>query len=276
MLHVRQAHEELARRRLVERDLVRNDSAFTVSGWCVVCQKQVDLYVDFISGYPVDGRLSPNWREKLRCPRCGLNNRMRAAVHIFEQEFLPSFSSSIYITEQITPLFRVLRQRYCRLLGSEYLNGRVPFGGNDRNGVRNENVTNLTFASEAFDFALSFDVFEHVPEYWKGFAECFRCLRPGGRFLFSVPFSTKRDTVARARRVDEDKVVHLLPPEYHGDPLSQTGCLCFYNFGWDILNSLEQAGFRAGSAVIYWSREFCYLGHGEQLMFLAQKPSSND
>ena len=158
---------------------------------------------------------------------------MRAAIHVFDKECKTPRESRIYITEQSTPLFRTIRAGYPNSIGSEYLGGTLPFGQLDKSGLRNESIAQLTFPSNAFDQILSFDGFEHVPEYTKGFAECFRCLRPGGNLLFSIPFTTEANTVIRARMNADGTILNLLPPEYHGDPLSAKGCLCFYHFGWD-------------------------------------------
>jgi hypothetical protein len=69
----------------------------------------------------------------------------------------------------------------------------------------------------------------------------------------------------------EDKTVeHLLPPEYHDDPLSGAGCLCFQTFGWEMLDQVKQAGFTKVWALLYYSIDFGYLGD-EQIQFLAEK-----
>ena len=71
--------------------------------------------------------------------------------------------------------------------------------------------------------------------------------------------------------LDKDGVVHhLLPPEYHGDPINNDGCLCFYHFGWELLDQLRALGFSDVAAYFYWSRQFGYLG-GDQLLFKAVK-----
>jgi hypothetical protein len=62
-----------------------------------------------------------------------------------------------------------------------------------------------------------------------------------------------------------------MEPEYHGDPLSQSGCLCYYHFGWDLLNELRDADFQDVAAELFWSREFGYLGM-EQMLLHAHKP----
>jgi len=69
---------------------------FFLDAFCYVCNKQVKLKVDFLYCHE-EGRVKiPNWRERLVCPSCTLNNRVRATLHIFEQECLPGEYSSIY------------------------------------------------------------------------------------------------------------------------------------------------------------------------------------
>lgn len=272
VVYANKRREERARRKITERILVRDEKSFTVLGWCFVCRKYTPFEVDFSYSYAVDGELTPNWREQLKCPHCGLNNRMRAAIHILEQECAVQPEHCIYVTEQITPLFLVLRRRYLNVIGSEYLGATPPFGMTNQEGVRNESVTRLTFPDATFDHILCFDVLEHVPDYAKGLAECFRCLRPGGKLLFGVPFGGNRVTFVRARVHSNGTVEHLRPPEYHANPASKCGCLCFYHFGWDLLEALRVVGFAGATSLFYWSREFGYLGNGDQIIFLAQKP----
>ena len=87
--------------------------------------------------------------------------------------------------------------------------------------------------------------------------------------LWSVPFDRNSEqNIIRARLREDGTVEHLLEPEYHGDPVNQEGCLCYYHFGWQMLEQVREVGFRDAYAVLFWSREFGYLG-GEQLLFVA-------
>jgi SAM-dependent methyltransferase len=257
-------------RRLYMKMFGQHAHSFVVPGYCFVCGDNVE----FLMRLPVGvGGQPPNWREGLTCPRCHFNGRTRAAMHIFHQECLPSQDSVIYMTEQVTSAFGFIRKNYPLAIGSEYLGDEIPFGQVNSNGVRNESVVRLTFEDNAFDFALSFDVMEHVPDYRKGFAECYRCLKPGGRLLFSVPFiQQNKATLVRATVGADGSVTHLLPPEYHGDPINSNGCLCFYHFGWDMLENLRELGFETAEALLYWSAHCGYLGNADQIMFLARKP----
>src|SRR5207253_7983377 len=122
--------------------------------------------------------------------------------------------------EQTTPLYRWFAKNYSGTLGCEYLSGGTDVGVRRAGGVRNEDLTALTFADRSFDLVVTFDVFEHIPDVMTAFRECRRVLAPGGRLFFSVPFGlNSRRNVIRAVQGQDGSIEHLLPPEYHADPL---------------------------------------------------------
>jgi 2-polyprenyl-3-methyl-5-hydroxy-6-metoxy-1,4-benzoquinol methylase len=250
--------------------LRRAAEGFLVPGWCAVCDTSVQFWVDYsFSCATHDDRPIPNWRERLVCPICGLNNRMRAAV-----TFLRSCSRRtdlIYLTEQTTSLFRAVARLYPNNVGSEFLrDGTLP-GNINANGLRHEDVTHLTFQDASFDVIGSFDVLEHVPDFRRALTEFHRCLKPGGSLLLTVPFILAAPkTIARAQILEDGSIKHSHPPEYHGDPLSSEGVLCYYNFGWDLLDEMSCSGFVDPMLVFYWSKELGHLG-GFQFVILAVK-----
>lgn len=245
---------------------------FTVPGYCYVCKTSVKFLVDFKYCYLLNNVMMPNWRERLVCPHCQLINRHRATIHLFEQEFLPKLDARIYITEQVTPLYSLLKKKYPNIIGSEYMGDTLPNGACNSNGIRNEDFTNLSFEKDELDHILSFDVLEHIPKYRNALLECLRCLKPGGSLLFSVPFHKNSEkNIIRARINEDGKIEHILPPEYHGDPMSSEGILCYNNFGWELLDDLRDIGFIDVQALFYWSKELGYLG-GDQVQFKAIKP----
>lgn len=127
------------------------------------------------------------------------------------------------------------------LTTSEYLPGIAP-GQVDR-GVRCEDVQRLTFGDAEFDLCTSTEVFEHVGDDHAGFVQVRRVLRPRGKFVFTVPLGGAERTVERASLVD-GRLTYLLEAEYHGDPFSPgTQVLCMRNYGNDILERLQRAGF---------------------------------
>lgn len=242
------------------------NKSFTVRGYSYPAAKEVDFHVDY--DYSVGGKI--NWRERVMCPLTNLNNRLRASAHLLDLELAPYDDDRIFISEQVTPLYQFLKPRYPNLVGSEFLGFDKVSGSVNEHGVRHEDMTALSFESDSLDYILSFDCLEHFPSFEEAFAECSRVLRPGGKMMWSVPFvKTNPKNTIRAKIVD-GTVEHILPPEYHGDPVNTAGCLCFTHFGWEMLDQVRSSGFKDAYAVPYGSREFGYLGPG-QLVFFAQK-----
>jgi hypothetical protein len=240
---------------------------FTVSGYSYTAGKHVDFLVD----YQHAGEKGPVvWRERVNCPDTYFNNRMRGTFHIFDIEMEPYPDISIYMTEAITPVYKRFSEQFPNTIGSEFYGDRYLLGELSDIGVRNEDVTRLTFADQQFERLISLDVFEHVPDYKRAFAEAFRVLKAQGKMMWTVPFSPLKRTNTVRATVRDGMICHLLPPEYHGDPLSDQGVLCFQYFGWEMLEQMKEAGFKDAYAICYESKEFGYLG-GEQFMFFGVK-----
>jgi hypothetical protein len=260
---------------LFEQSLLPNDdaSSFYTSGHCCICGVKANFITSFM--YSVektpDGRSMPNWREHMQCEHCGLVNRVRAALHALFSVSTPESSSAIYITEHMTSTYTWLKDRFNNLSSSEYF-GPSYFPGTIIDGIRHENIMELSFDDLTFDKILSFDVLEHVPEPYKAFSELYRVLKNEGELIFSVPFSTdSKFDIIRAEITKNGIINHILPPEYHGNPVDQEGgSLCFRYFGWDMLDRLRALGFVNVRALCYWSDDQGYLGE-EQILFFAQK-----
>lgn len=267
--YARSMASEYERRRLTEQALHAAQECFYVPGFCFVCGRPVSFWADCANGFTADGQFVPNWRECLICQGCRLNNRMRAAIHLFYELCHPLPDCNVYITEQTTPMYGWLKRVFANVVGSEFLelNGSAEI--KTTKGIRHEDLTRLSFADGQFDFVLSFDVFEHIPDYRKAFRECRRVLKKGGGLFFSIPFDRhSARNITMAEILPDGITNHLLPPEYHGDPLRESGCLCFRHFGWECLDELKDAGFSETAGYFYWSREYGYLG-GDQLLFLS-------
>ena len=139
-----------------------------------------------------------------------------------------------------------------------------------RKGIRHEDVENLSFSDDALDLIVSNDVFEHVTDPARAFAECVRVLKVGGLMLATIPFHSNNDlSITRAKLVN-GRLEHILPPSYHGNPVSADGSLVFTDFGWNVLKEMQAAGFSDVSIEVYSSVEHGHLGGG-QLIFRLTK-----
>jgi len=264
--HVERNKQNYAYMHNYETQLANQKSReFTVSGISYPANRYVDFGVDYKYS---DGK-NINWRERLICPVTGLSNRLRCSVQLMDMELSPYPEDIIYITEQVTPLYSFLSKKYKNIIGSEFL-GPDNNPGTIVNSIRHEDMTGLSFQSSSIDHYLSFECFEHIPEYQSAIPEIFRVLKPGGCFLGSFPFDRNvHDNIIKAR-MENGNIIYLTEPEYHGDPVSEKGILCFTIFGWQVLEEFRQAGFRDAYVILIWSDIFGYLG-GEQVFFIAKK-----
>jgi SAM-dependent methyltransferase len=259
-----------AARRLIEAELqepLTNLQSAVQPGYCWVCRSIKEFKIDLL----YSDSENVNWRERLTCPTCGLNNRMRLIAQCFDRT--PKVENSrIYITEHVTHLAGYLVERYPDIVTSEYLGKPFKPGGRNAQGVRHEDITSLSFGNSEFDYILSFDVLEHVPNYCDALSEFYRVLKPGGKLILTAPFVCSYPAnLIRATINTAGCTNHLLPPEYHGDPVdANRGILCFYHFGWELIEDLIAAGFSDAQLSLNWSMQYGHIG-GEQIIISASK-----
>jgi hypothetical protein len=229
-------------------------------GWCDVCSTDSYFLLDDLYSDKNKDPWQPNWRERLVCTGCFLNSRMRASYSLLSPLFVKE--SDVWIAEQTTSFYRALSSRYENLIGSEYFGSKFQPGELLEGGMRNEDCTNTSFSDNSLDGVLSFDVMEHFPEFEVAINEAYRILRPNGVFFWSAPFNINEEkTSVRAKLSPDGTINHLMDPIMHGDPINPSeGILCFQIFGWDILDSMRNAGFSKVEVLLFWSKSRVVLG----------------
>ena len=248
--------------------------SYQLDGYCQVCERAATFLVDRQCGaQQLPHGWLPNWRERLVCPRCALNNRQRMVAQT-AREIIRSHRDrrpEVYLMEQVTPIYQWLTQNLPQAIytGSEYLGPDIT-PGKVFKGIRHEDVERLSFADASFDLIISNDVLEHVAEPERALAEAFRVLRRGGRLLLSVPFHLNLAQGVRRAELRDGELIHLLEPVYHGNPVSDDGSLVFTDFGWDFVEQLRAAGFGDPRLHFYWSEVYGHLG-ADQHYILAEK-----
>jgi SAM-dependent methyltransferase len=189
----------------------------------------------------------------------GLNSRMRFCLAIIKQYF--SKVKKVYLAEHDTLFHKILAAETSFDLTTSYYKPGAPL---------HQDLTALSYPDNSFDLSLSFEDLEHIPDYKKAIAELYRVTKPGGHALLSTPFIIENDnTLVRATINNKGEITHLLEPEYHGDPVIPQGILCFYHFGWDLLDDFRAAGFTNVKIITGYDTSKMILGM--QLFIMAQK-----
>lgn len=207
-------------------------------GYCPACGH----HTVFRSFAPLD---FPCKRNDFICQECGSVGRNRhialAVLGEFKsrtdavslKDFSVSFDGSIYITCVKEAVFQALKDGK-NVTSSEYVDG-VP-SGEYHNGVLCQDIQKTTFPDGSFDLVITEDVLEHVPEPKQAFAEIRRILKPGGFHISTIPVNWGRDTTAARAKIVDGEIVHLMEPEYHGDPFRTDGILAFTDYGRDLVS----------------------------------------
>jgi len=248
---------------------------YHLPGYCRLCEREVDFLVDRQCGATeMGGVWLPNWRERMTCLGCGLNNRQRMMALTARNRIgqLRDKRPDVYLMEMVTPIYHWLSTSVpqARYTGSEYLGEDIK-SGKIIKGIRHEDVERLSFDDNSFDLVISNDVLEHVLNPDKALLETCRILRPQGVLLMTVPFHLDKENNERRAEWASGGIKHLLPPCYHGNPLSDKGSLVVTDFGWDFLQNIRNAGFTKAELRFYWSEVYGHLGAGQHYIYAVKE-----
>jgi SAM-dependent methyltransferase len=198
------------------------------------------------------------WREGLAWR--GVNSRSRAVLLLIEEVLGGAHDPRIFAAEGLTGFALRLRGLFPRFIGSEYTEDPkvreymfpIPF----------EDLQSLSFGENLFDLVSTNEVLEHVPSIDLALSEICRVLRPGGWHIGTHPFYFLNEQSLVRAVIRDGELVHLLEPEYHGNPMSNQGALVFEIPGWDILDRAKKAGFsKAEMRFVISTRHACLADH---------------
>jgi SAM-dependent methyltransferase len=172
------------------------------------------------------------FRDHYQCERCGSIPRQRALTMVID-EILPNWRElSIHESSPSGPASARFAAGCPKYLATYCYPGINP--GVVHEGFRCEDLERLTFADGQFDLVITQEVFEHVFDYRRAFREVMRTIRTGGAHVFTTPkYKHLRKSQDRATR-SGNEVLHLVEPEYHGNPIDSAGSLVTVHYGDDI------------------------------------------
>lgn len=83
----------------------------------------------------------------------------------------------------------LVRLGYTNLIGTDISKAAIEYGKQKFGQINlsHMDVTRLEFPDQSFDIVLSFDLVEHIPNIGLHFAEVYRTLKPGGKYLLQTP-----------------------------------------------------------------------------------------
>ena len=189
-------------------------------GFCTVCD-QPSIFVE-----------RDTWlREHYRCMLCDSLPRHRALMNVLNSMFPKWRELRIYEASPAGPAMQRL-WRGCPAYTASHPYKDIPLG-DSHGGIRCENLEALTFPDATFDIVITQDVFEHVLDPTRAFAEIARVLSPTGVHLFTVPYYRGLRTLIRAVPSPHG-IRYLEKAEYHGNPIDPQGSLVVTEWGDDL------------------------------------------
>lgn len=239
-----------------------HEHPFIHTGYCVICEQERQ----FVS--------ENEWfRDYLLCSGCLSIPRERALFKILAELF-PNWRE--LCIHESSPAERgaslKLRQQCKGYVESQY-DPAIPLGTlHPKHGYRCENLSRQTFPDASFDVVVTQDVFEHIPEPGSAINEIARTLKPGGIHVASIPLVRKWSASQTRAKLTNGQIEHILPPQYHGNPIDDSGSLVTTDWGYDIGSFfLKHSGM---DTVIYYINDIDSGIRAEYIEIVVSKKSA--
>jgi SAM-dependent methyltransferase len=202
-----------------------------VKGYCQICESKTVF------------RSKDDWlRDHFFCEKCKSIPRERSLLYAINLLYPNWRTLKIHESSPVDRATSLKLRSECAGYLATHFDPNIPFGTMSPSGsYRSENLERQTFTDNSFDLVISQDVFEHLFNPDLAIREIARTLRPGGAHIATVPMVMREQPSRRRARLSDGKVIHELPPEYHGNPISADGSLVTFDWGFDLADYLGQA-----------------------------------
>lgn len=200
-----------------------------ITGYCPICEKETSF------------SSKSSWlRDHFLCDTCHSIPRDRALMEVLRL-YYPAYSKMIIHESSPVPrgVSLKLKDQCPGYISSQFFPNVTP--GTIYENWRCENLENQTFEDESIDLHITQDVMEHVMYPDKAFKEIARTLKHGGAHIFTVPLVNKDKPSAIRAYMKNGKIINLLDPVYHGNPVSSDGALVTRDWGYDIVEYIYNA-----------------------------------
>jgi O-antigen biosynthesis protein len=223
-------------------------------------------------------------RETLRCTGCGAKMRDRTLaaglLATLRERYAVTADTVAVLSSTLPAELRILdTDAYSAMstrlaaaasyVRSVFVPGRANGEAIEGDRLLNVDLQQIPFPDNHFDIICTSEVMEHVRYVDVAHREIARCLRPGGAYLFTVPYDA--DLAVTRTLIDPDTDSPLEPLHIHGDPI-RGGIKSYRIFGRDLVEDLRRVGLRAEFTLIRQPEIGVYDGD----LFVATKLPATD
>ncbi len=232
--------------------------AETNAGYCAICMKEATFVVE-----------GPWLRDQYKCRGCHTIPRQRAVIEVLNL-VRPEWRT--LLIHESSPSLWFLRDQ-CRGYSFSYFFEDVPRGAH-KDGIRSEDLEDLTFPDETFDIFITQDVLEHVFRPDRVLREISRVLKQDGIHIFTTPKHKSLESSYARAVMTETGVTHVHEPTYHGNPVSSDGSLVTWDYGADLDDLLQEwSGYATSNFILRDRRKGIDGEHLE--VFVTVKDAAN-
>jgi SAM-dependent methyltransferase len=194
-------------------------------------------YSKFIPDYPSaenaaainNNAVIAGYGQNILCPACLSTARERLVIATLQNEFKPTGKKILHFSPEKN-IYNFIKQR------NEVITADIEplFYKNIDAAIKNEDATRLSFANATFDLVIGNHIMEHIPDDRKALVEIYRVLKPGGRAILQVPYSTKITNTIEQPAIDD--------PQQQSELFGQKDHVRIYQLQ-DYTSRLQQCGF---------------------------------
>ena len=249
----------------------KNTSSYSIRGYCIPCGQETTFLIDNKFGAcTTETGWIPNWRERLVCNQCKMNNRQRLFASKVKELAASSHKNLLFLeTAPSVQKWAAHNLKNCQSSGKYYLGYAAPDSVPE--SIELVDLNHLTFDDSSLDCIISFDNLIYSPNISAALSECHRVLKPGGRIMATLPFNHRSETSILRAKLNKGKINMLEPEVYHDSVIKGHKILLFNNIGWDIIDLGKLAGFQKTFIEIYYSLKYGHTGHGNFVFNFVKK-----
>ena len=229
-------------------------------GYCDICEKEVD--------FRIDGEFL---RDHFVCTECKSLPRQRAFLHALKMCRPDWRTACMHESSPGGPSSDFL-YRHAKNYSISHYYPDLESGVMGPEGAICEDLEKMSYPDNVFDVFITQDVMEHIFDVSAAFNEVKRVLKPGGFFLFTVPYyKDLPESFCRAKRLSDGSIRLYSKAVYHGNPVDDKGALVTWDYGRDFPELVSRM---CGLHPVILRLESRYHGLDGEMMevFMMRKP----